>query len=152
MQATREAADQRKKEQAVKVAEMLANPFGTQLEDTEGSLWAGPLYNLDFMFHMQLLNSSLRTTNQSAADVVFVPFYIQKLVKIDKELEKPNRWGSLQALTDEGDSGREGHQQDRDIECVKAFGLGLGSEAVASLIIKLQRCLCRLIPKQNLPE
>ena len=113
MQATREAADQRQKEQAVKVAEMLANPFGTQLEDTEGSLWAGPLYNLDFMFHMQLLNSSLRTLNQSSADVVFVPFYIQKLVKIDKELEKPNRWGPLQSFT-EGGSSREGHQQDRD--------------------------------------
>lgn len=71
---------------------MIANPIGEALSDTSNEVWGGNAGNLDVLFYSQLLESPLLTKNWSDADFVFVPFWVHKLVKLDKELEKPNRY------------------------------------------------------------
>lgn len=50
-----------------------------------------PSHYLDIVFHSLLLQSPLRVTNMSDADIVWVPFWVHKLVRLDQEIEKPNK-------------------------------------------------------------
>lgn len=50
-----------------------------------------PPHNLDVVFHSLLKDSALRVTNVTDADIVWVPFWVHKLVRLDQEIEKPNK-------------------------------------------------------------
>lgn len=50
-----------------------------------------PPHHLDVVFHSLLMDSPLRVTNMTEADIVWVPFWVHKLVRLDQEIEKPNK-------------------------------------------------------------
>ena len=72
--------------------DLIENPFGPGVGgDEEGELRVTAPNNLDLLFHSLLLKSPLRVREVSEADVVLVPFWVHKLIKLDQEMEKPNQ-------------------------------------------------------------
>ena len=64
------------------------DPFGGA---SKAGLLDIPPHHLDVVFHSLLMDSPLRVTNITEADVVWVPFWVHKLVRLDQEIEKPNK-------------------------------------------------------------
>jgi len=73
--------------------DLIANPYGPAIgaDKLGGELRATASNNIDLLFHSLLLKSPLRVEDASEADVVLVPFWVHKLIKLDQELEKPNK-------------------------------------------------------------
>jgi hypothetical protein len=69
--------------------DLIANPFGPAVGGEE--LRATAPNNLDVLFFSMLLKSHLRVANMTDADVILVPFWMHKLIKLDQEIEKPNK-------------------------------------------------------------
>ena len=59
-------------------------------------LYTSHPHNLDVLFYTLLQNSSLKTDDPQEADAILVPFWVNKFIKLDQELEKPNRLPFLQ--------------------------------------------------------
>lgn len=72
-------------------ADLISKPFGEQQGESDAAPRDIAPNLLDVLFFSQLQTSPLRTTNQSEADVIFIGFWVHKLVKLDKEIEKPNK-------------------------------------------------------------
>lgn len=50
-----------------------------------------PPHHLDVVLHALVTDSALRVINMSEADIIWVPFWVHKLVRLDQEIEKPNK-------------------------------------------------------------
>lgn len=70
---------------------VIENPLGSPIKNTSDGLCSSDPSSLDVLFFSALSKSPLREKNLTEADIVLVPFWVHKLVKLDKELEKPNR-------------------------------------------------------------
>ena len=68
--------------------DLVKNPLGLARQT---DLLDIPSHHLDMVFHSLLMNSPLRVTDMFEADIIWVPFWVHKLVRLDQEIEKPNK-------------------------------------------------------------
>ena len=58
-------------------------------------LYTNHPHNLDVLFYSHIKSSLLAVDTAEEADAILVPFWVNKFVKLDQELEKPNRQASV---------------------------------------------------------
>lgn len=71
---------------------VVSNPFGRLVGSETDMLYTTHPHNLDVLFYTILQNSPLRASKPEEADAILVPFWLNKFIKLDQELEKPNRY------------------------------------------------------------